>query len=495
MQFQKGAVCMIKKICAAAILAFAVLCGGTVRAKAEEPSDDPLYGRSEGNVSPGFYGEDETAWANGISTFSDTVSPRISISGTGNLVHNSIFAGRNIRYGMDVSVYQKDIDWNAARQNGVEFVFIRVGYRGWGTGRMCNDTNFEKNIQGAIAAGIRVGVYFYSQAINTDEAVEEAKYVLDKIRGYDVSLPVVMDYEYSGSGSSGDRLLNAHLSKDQMTENVLAFCGYCKQNGYTAMLYANKNFLENSVNDEEISALYPIWLAHYTDQTGYSGNYSFWQFTSSGNVSGISGNVDLDVWYDDGSTVYNCENLFTDVMNYNSPYFNAIYWARNNGYVLGRTDTYFAINETCTRGQFVTFLWRMMGCPEPEKPAEECGITDLPSEDNPYYKAILWAVENDIVKGYEDQTFRMSATCSRGAIMTLLYRLSGDERAEIASPFSDVTDPENAYYEGILWGYENEIAKGFNDGTFGITTGCTRGQAVTFLYRMAKSYMDVFQNS
>lgn len=214
--------------------------------------------------------------------------------------HNSRFANTTVRNGIDVSYYQGTIDWNAVKNSGVEFVFIRVGYRGYSNGALKADPMAEANLRGAINAGLRVGAYIFSQAISPAEAQEEARYAISQVAGYSISMPIVMDFEYVSNGTG--RLYNAHLSRDEATATVNAFGSYVKAAGYEPMIYANKTMLENSLNAGDIP--YKVWLANYTSQTSYQGNYEFWQYSSNGYVNGISGRVDCNFWYDGDAVKY-----------------------------------------------------------------------------------------------------------------------------------------------------------------------------------------------
>ena len=252
-----------------------------------EAEEDPLYGRANGYVDEEFYG----------------VAP---LTDDANYIHNSRFDNYIIHNVIDVSKYQEDIDWARVKQSGIDYAIIRAGFRGYGdTGSLNLDPYFEQNINGALAAGIKVGVYFFSQAITEAEAVVEAEYVLGLIKGYDISLPVVIDYEYAfeESGAIG-RLYNASLSKDTATKICQKFCSTVEENGYTAMVYANKSMLENGLNASELSEDYKIWLAHYTYCTDYEGDYDFWQYTPSGTVDGIAKNVDRSFWYEEPEIEY-----------------------------------------------------------------------------------------------------------------------------------------------------------------------------------------------
>lgn len=215
-------------------------------------------------------------------------------------IHNDRYANSTVRNGIDVSYYQGDIDWNAVKNSGVEFAFVRVGYRGYSNGRLVEDPKFRQNLAGAANAGIKVGAYVFSQAINAGEAREEAEFALSKIAGYNVTMPIAMDYEYI-NGPSG-RLYDAHLTREQATEAVNAFGAKIMDRGYMPVIYANRSMLESSLNAGNI--YYKVWLANYTTKTLYQGNYDFWQYSSSGSISGINGRVDCNFWYDFDSPRY-----------------------------------------------------------------------------------------------------------------------------------------------------------------------------------------------
>ena len=216
--------------------------------------------------------------------------------------HADAFDGMNVYHGVDVSYYNGTIDWAKAKAAGVQYAIIRVGFRGYGAaGTLCTDTQFLNNIKGAQNAGIKIGVYYFTEAINEKEAIEEAKYCIEKIADYNVTLPVAIDYEFPTSGGKPvGRMYNANLSKKAATKNVTAFCETIKEAGYTPMVYANKSDLSTLIDGAALSKNYKIWLANYTTSTSYTGKYEFWQYTSSGKVDGIPGNsgkVDCNFWY------------------------------------------------------------------------------------------------------------------------------------------------------------------------------------------------------
>ena len=191
--------------------------------------------------------------------------------------------------GIDVSKWQGAIDWNAVKAAGVEFVIIRVGYRGSSAGALIDDSMFATNIQGAKAAGLKVGVYFVTQAVNDVEAVYEASMVLDRIKGYSLDYPVFLDVE--ASGGRGDT-----IDKATRTAVITAFCETIRSAGYTAGIYANKTWLGSKM-DTSAFGNYVIWVAHYSSVCGYTGRYNVWQYTDKGTLPGIGGCVDLNLWY------------------------------------------------------------------------------------------------------------------------------------------------------------------------------------------------------
>ena len=212
--------------------------------------------------------------------------------------HNTKFDTFNKVVGIDVSEHNKTVDFNKVKADGIDFVYVRVGYTGYTKKKLSlnYDHYYQENITNALAAGLRVGVYWYSQALNVDEALQEANMLINVIGNYNITLPVVYDYEFAGVGEDG-RLDSANLSKAQMTANSLAFLNRVSQMGYTPCLYANYSFLNNRVYASQISSIAKIWLAHYNTSTDYPGNYEYWQYTSDGRVNGISGRVDMNVWY------------------------------------------------------------------------------------------------------------------------------------------------------------------------------------------------------
>ena len=198
----------------------------------------------------------------------------------------------NSRTVIDVSRFNNSIDWNAVKASGIDYAIIRVGYRGYESGKLVMDSRFEENMQGAISAGIKVGAYIVTQAVNTSEAVEEASFIVNACKKYNISLPLCIDVESAGGGAGrGDK-----ISVSTRTAVINAFSQTIRSAGYTPMLYASKSWLENKINTGSVYGYCNIWIARYNDTLGYGSRYDMWQFTSSGSVNGISGSVDISAW-------------------------------------------------------------------------------------------------------------------------------------------------------------------------------------------------------
>ena len=192
--------------------------------------------------------------------------------------------------GIDVSKFQGDIDWKKVAEDGVEFAFIRVALRGYGSGKLVEDEYFEKNIKGANAAGIKVGVYVFSQAINEEELLEEADKVLEMIAPYKVDCPVVFDVEKI---AGADGRMNA-LTVEERTNLTLLFCQTMEEAGYRPMIYHNMEMGALMLNLEALEA-YDKWFAYYNTDFYYPYAYKVWQYSEKGKVAGIDTDVDLNI--------------------------------------------------------------------------------------------------------------------------------------------------------------------------------------------------------
>lgn len=194
--------------------------------------------------------------------------------------------------GIDVSKYQGDIDWEAVASDGVEYAFVRLGLRGYGSGKLVLDEYFDQNMRGAKEAGIKTGVYFFTQAITVEEAIEEADYVLENITGYDVSYPVVFDVEMI---VNDDGRANGLSQKDR-TDITIAFCDRIKAAGFTPMIYGNVKCFTKLLDMTRLND-YEKWYAFYDDYMYMPYEVGIWQYTEKGKVAGINTGVDLNISY------------------------------------------------------------------------------------------------------------------------------------------------------------------------------------------------------
>ena len=193
--------------------------------------------------------------------------------------------------GIDVSKWQGEIDWDKVKNSGIDFVIIRCGYRGSVTGSLVEDPYFLQNIRGATSSGLKVGVYFFTQATNEVEAVEEASMVVSLLGDYELQYPVFIDTEGAGGEGRAD-----NLDVETRTTVCEAFCRTIENAGFEAGVYASRNWYNNNLNTSELED-YVIWLAEYRSAPLYQGYYRMWQYTSKGKVDGIEGNVDMNISY------------------------------------------------------------------------------------------------------------------------------------------------------------------------------------------------------
>lgn len=201
--------------------------------------------------------------------------------------------------GVDVSTHQGEIDWEQVADAGVEFAMIRAGYRGYTEGALFEDECFRTNAEGALAAGMEIGVYFFSQAVTVEEAREEARFVLELIRDFDVTYPVVFDWERQDRETSRTRETTGAV----MTACAAAFCGEIQAAGYLPMVYFSPSKGYHELDLEQLMD-WPFWLAHYTDgweMTSFRYDFAMWQYSNRGEVPGIPGTVDLDLCLTDFS--------------------------------------------------------------------------------------------------------------------------------------------------------------------------------------------------
>jgi GH25 family lysozyme M1 (1,4-beta-N-acetylmuramidase) len=245
-----------------------------------------------------LFGIQNTGWQTyGNNTYYYDPNTKQAVKGVQNIDGKLYYFGtdgvlQDVTFGIDVSRYQQSVNWNKVKKAGVEFVIIRIGYRGYQSGTLVLDSMYETHMQQAKAAGLRTGIYFFSQAINEEEAVEEAEacvYVLQTL-GHTVDYPIYFDSEYATSSHSGRA---DNLSVEDRTACAVAFCESILKSGYQAGVYASTNWFRDRLDFSQLTK-YSIWNAHY--QVNKSGvNCDIWQSTGTGTLDGISGQVDINV--------------------------------------------------------------------------------------------------------------------------------------------------------------------------------------------------------
>ena len=387
--------------------------------------------------------------------------------------------GETLKKGVDVSVYQKTIDWAKAAADGVEFAFIRAGYRGWGSGQIVDDSYMKTNIENALKNGVQVGVYVYSQATTVAEAQEEANYLISRVKGYDITLPLVIDFEYAEqNGSYCGRLYDAQLTRAEATDVCNAFCAQVEAAGYRSAVYANKYMLTKQLNAEDLGTL---WLANYcmdqsaSGQYAYRGDHEFWQCTSSGIVDGIPGRVDMNFWYDSGKKP-GSQMPFTDVERTRWSY-NDILKAYQSGLIKGRSTTTFDPATATIRAELAIMLYRMAGSPA------VTGTTTFTDLEDYYRTEVTWAQSTGVVNGRTSTTFDPRSPISRQDLVTMLYRMAGKPATNgTLTSFKDADKVSDYALPAVRWAVENNLLQG-SYGNIDPTGSATREQVATFLVR------------
>lgn len=391
--------------------------------------------------------------------------------------------GYDIYHGIDVSSWNSSINWNAVSKDGVDFVFLRVAFRGTKTGDLREDPNYSTYLTGASSAGIPIGVYVFSQALNTAEAVEEAQFAIDRVKTANIQLPIVMDYEYSdGSG----RLDTAGLSQSEKTANVLAFCNTIRDAGYEPMLYATKSFLTNDVNTNQIrNSGVKIWLAHYTTSTSFS-NYDYWQYSRAGSVQGISADVDCNFYLTHGDLIAPTPICgFQDVLS-TDWFAPAVRFAFQNRLMNGTSSTQFAPSLSLTRAMVAQVLYNFSGAPAVTQPSS---FSDVPS-DQWFANAVAWAQQNGIMNGYPNNTFGANDPITRQDFAVVLYHYSSQQQLDTSTranlnSYRDVSSVASYAQDAMQWAVASKIISGKSSTQLAPRDSATRAECA----QMLKNYL------
>ena len=204
---------------------------------------------------------------------------------------NLMSSNQSYKLGIDVSSFQKDIDWKAVKKTKqVDFAIIRCGYRGAQSGDLCEDETFHINAQQALKNHIPIGVYFYSAATNEQEIKEEVDFVLSIIKDYKITYPVCFDMELFAQGGRID-----DLTMEEKTNLAKLFCESMEKEGYSAMIYGNKNWIEEQIDYTQLED-YPIWYAAYIEQPDLNYPFKIWQYSNQGQIDGIPVIVDMNIY-------------------------------------------------------------------------------------------------------------------------------------------------------------------------------------------------------
>jgi GH25 family lysozyme M1 (1,4-beta-N-acetylmuramidase) len=195
--------------------------------------------------------------------------------------------------GIDVSKWNGNVDWKRVKNAGVDYAMIRLGHRASISGEIAEDPMFRENIEGAAAAGLKVGVYFYTQAVNLEEAREEAEFCIDRLAGYELSFPVAFDTERAGENGRANNLDNA-----LRTEIAKTFMERVKEAGFKPAIYMNTSWSLTSIDLQDLTD-YDLWYAFYGEDLYYPYRFTMWQYSDKGSVPGVKGHVDLNISFVD----------------------------------------------------------------------------------------------------------------------------------------------------------------------------------------------------
>ena len=395
------------------------------------------------------------------------------------------YTGDELTYnGVDVSYWQEEIDWETLSEN-VDYAIIRCGY---GSDKEKNDDkNWYTNVDSCIASGIPYGVYLYSYALTDADAVSEAKHALRLLEGYDPELPVYYDME--------ELSMETKLSSKQKLRIATIFCNMLEEAGYTVGIYANSSWWYYHLTQPTYDR-WSIWVAQYASKCTTDRDYDQWQYTNTGRVAGVNGNVDRDIWYGalPGADHVHCYQSHQ---------------------LLGATCYSEGLEECiCPCGEryqqsipisgCVYGEWTVLEAPtlETEGLREHscvyCGETvqqvmerlPLPFDDvtagDYYYDPVVWALVNRITAGISPTSFAPYDSCLRSQVVTFLWRANGSPVVDAENPFEDVK-PGDYYYNAVLWAVQQGITSGLDESHFGPNDPCNRSQVVTFLWRAAGS--------
>ncbi len=389
---------------------------------------------------------------------------------------------RAIGKGVDVSEHNGTIDWAAAKDDGIDFAIIRVGRIIHSSNDARLDYQFERNASECERVGVPYGIYIYSYATNTDQASREADFVIEALRGYDVSLPVYYDLEESSLESTSNRSLLASLAS--------TFCNKVKDAGYDVGVYANLNWWNNYLTDSVFDQ-WDRWVAQWPATTSseqrkkceYTGTLRIWQCAGDeyGLVNGITTATDLDLLMDypfgaDPNAWYVTEGAYD--------------YVTSNGLITGYSSINWGGNDSLTRGQLATILWRMSGKPI----VEGAQSFDDVNYSEYYGDAINWARSVGVITGYYDdgqyRTFGPEDAVSRQDFATMLARYASNvngyntwSNCEALDAKVDSDQVADYARESMGWAVDKGIINGQGGVYLAPYTNASRAEAASMVYR------------
>ncbi|MBE6931784.1 MAG: hypothetical protein E7464_00165 [Ruminococcaceae bacterium] len=363
------------------------------------------------------------------------------------------------KYGIDVSCWQGMIDWDTAADQ-IDFAIIRCGY---GQNRTSQDDEYwHRNADACERLGIPYGVYLYSYALSEENALSEAQHVLRLLEGHNPTLPIYLDLEDMGTVAT--------LSDEQILRHVTVFCEAIEEAGYTAGVYTFYNWWIDRLNAPEYDA-WDRWIAVWSDEfPEYDRAYGMWQFSSTGIIDGIKGEIDENYWFGelpvvepngkpkpcDGDETCPCHG-FSDTPDWRNWAHPGIDYCVARGLMKGVREDLFLPQGNMTRAQLVTILYRAAGSPAVEHSG---AFSDVP-EGQWYSKAVEWAADNGIVNGVGDGRFLPGDVLTREQLATILYRCSGAAASEgTLEAFPDGEEVGSYAREALCWATETDLING-----------------------------------
>lgn len=363
------------------------------------------------------------------------------------------------KYGIDVSCWQGMIDWDTVAEQ-IDFAIIRCGY---GQNRTTQDDEYwHRNADACERLGIPYGVYLYSYALTEENARSEAQHVLRLLKGHEPTLPIYLDLEDIGTIGT--------LSDEEILRNVTVFCDIIEEAGYTPGVYTFYNWWKDRLNAPEYDA-WERWLAVWADEVPeYDREYGVWQFSNTGSIDGIEGEIDENYWLGelpevepngepkpcDGDENCPCHG-YTDTPAWNNWAHPGIDFCVKQGLMKGVTEDRFHPGGNLTRAQLVTILYRAAGSPAVKSVG---AFSDVP-EDQWFSDAVEWAAEVGIVNGVGDGRFLPESEITREQLATILYRCSGETVSEgTLDAFPDGDEVGSYAREAMIWATEAGLING-----------------------------------